>query len=118
MPAPALVQARFFRRHGARRARMHACRAFSIARKSWYPTAAMTNSRDALGKLDELNARALEGGGKTRVEKQHAAGKLTARERIDLLLDPNSFVELDRFVTHRCSDFGMQEQKILGDGVV
>src|SRR4029078_3776221 len=60
----------------------------------------------------------LEGGGKDRVDKQHAAGKLSARERVDLLLDPNSFVELDRFVTHRCADFGMQDQKILGDGVV
>jgi propionyl-CoA carboxylase beta chain len=68
--------------------------------------------------LDERNAKALEGGGKDRVEKQHAAGKLTARERLDLLLDPGSFVELDRFVTHRCADFGMQDQKILGDGVV
>jgi propionyl-CoA carboxylase beta chain len=68
--------------------------------------------------LDERNQKALAGGGPDRVEKQHAAGKLTARERIDLLLDPGSFVEMDRFVTHRCSDFGMQDQKILGDGVV
>ena len=51
-------------------------------------------------------------------QKQHEAGKLTARERIDLLLDPGSFVELDKFVTHRCADFGMEEQKVLGDGVV
>ncbi|MCA9640677.1 MAG: acyl-CoA carboxylase subunit beta, partial [Myxococcales bacterium] len=71
-----------------------------------------------LAKLDALNAQALEGGGKARIEKQHAAGKLTARERIDLLLDPGSFVEVDRFVTHRCGDFGMNEQKVLGDGVV
>jgi propionyl-CoA carboxylase beta chain len=68
--------------------------------------------------LDERNRKALEGGGKDRLEKQHAAGKLSARERIDLLLDPGSFIELDRFVTHRCADFGMQDQKILGDGVV
>src|SRR5882672_8448564 len=68
--------------------------------------------------LDERNQKALEGGGKDRIDKQHQAGKLTARERVDLLLDPGSFVELDRFVTHRCSDFGMQDQKILGDGVV
>jgi propionyl-CoA carboxylase beta chain len=72
----------------------------------------------AFKELDERNAKALEGGGKDRVEKQHAAGKLTARERLDLLLDPGTFVELDRFVTHRCADFGMQDQKILGDGVV
>src|SRR5258706_6591215 len=57
-------------------------------------------------------------GGAARIAKQHEAGKLTARERVDLLLDPGSFIELDRFVTHRCADFGMQEQKILGDGVV
>jgi propionyl-CoA carboxylase beta chain len=60
----------------------------------------------------------LRGGGEARVERQHAAGKLTARERIELLVDPGSFVEIDRFVTHRCIDFGMQDQKILGDGVV
>jgi propionyl-CoA carboxylase beta subunit len=78
----------------------------------------MSNGRDAVQKLDLLNEKALEGGGKARVERQHAAGKLTARERIDLLLDPGSFVETDRFVTHRCTDFGMQEQKVLGDGVV
>ena len=72
----------------------------------------------ALIRLDELNAQALQGGGPARIDKQHAAGKLTARERIDLLLDPGSFVELDRFVTHRCSDFGMREHKVLGDGVV
>ena len=69
-------------------------------------------------RLEELNARALEGGGKARVEKQHAAGKLTARERIDLLMDPGSFIELDRFVAHRCNDFGMEKDRPLGDGVV
>src|SRR5262249_27672268 len=58
------------------------------------------------------------GGGQERIDKQHAAGKLTARERIALLVDPGSFVEMDRFVTHRCADFGMAQQKILGDGVV
>ncbi|MFH0900983.1 MAG: acyl-CoA carboxylase subunit beta [Pseudomonadota bacterium] len=58
------------------------------------------------------------GGGQERIERQHKAGKLTARERIDLLLDPGSFVELDKLVTHRCADFGMERQKILGDGVV
>ncbi|HEY6560892.1 MAG TPA: acyl-CoA carboxylase subunit beta [Polyangiaceae bacterium] len=73
---------------------------------------------DSIAKLEGLNAKALEGGGAARIEKQHAAGKLTARERLDLLLDPGSFVEVDRFVTHRCADFGMQEQKVLGDGVV
>jgi propionyl-CoA carboxylase beta chain len=58
------------------------------------------------------------GGGADRIAKQHEAGKLTARERIDLLLDPGSFTELDKFVTHRSHDFGMEDKKILGDGVV
>ncbi|MCG8418255.1 MAG: acyl-CoA carboxylase subunit beta [Proteobacteria bacterium] len=65
-----------------------------------------------------MEAEAALGGGRSRIDKQHQAGKLTARERIDALLDDGSFVEMDRFVTHRCADFGMQEQKILGDGVV
>jgi len=73
---------------------------------------------EKLKKLEELNARALLGGGEARVERQHAAGKLTARERIELLVDPGTFVETDRFVVHRCADFGMDEQKIPGDGVV
>jgi propionyl-CoA carboxylase beta chain len=71
--------------------------------------------------LEELEARltaARLGGGVERIERQHAAGKLTARERIDLLLDGDSFVEIDALVTHRCTDFGMQEQRIPGDGVV
>jgi propionyl-CoA carboxylase beta chain len=59
-----------------------------------------------------------EGGGSERIEQQHAKGKLTARERVDLLLDPGSFVELDRFVTHRSTDFGLADKRILGDGVV
>jgi propionyl-CoA carboxylase beta chain len=71
-----------------------------------------------LARLDEMNRRAIEGGGAARVAKQHEAGKLTARERIDLLLDPGSFVEIDRFVVHRCTDFDMEKNKILGDGVV
>src|SRR6187397_567583 len=58
------------------------------------------------------------GGGEARIERQHGAGKLTARERLDLLLDPGSFVELDAFVTHRATEFGMAEQRVLGDGVV
>ena len=71
-----------------------------------------------LKQLEELNTQALQGGGAERIERQHAAGKLSARERIDLLLDPGSFVEVDKFVVHRCTDFGMQGQKVLGDGVV
>ena len=68
--------------------------------------------------LDRKDREALLAGGKERIEKQHAAGKLTARERIDLLLDKGTFVELDRFVTHRCNDFGMEDRKFLGDGVI
>jgi propionyl-CoA carboxylase beta chain len=67
----------------------------------------------------ESRLRAAElGGGVERIKKQHEAGKLTARERVDLLLDPGSFVEVDALVTHRCRDFGMERQRIPGDGVV
>ncbi|HEX7600962.1 MAG TPA: acyl-CoA carboxylase subunit beta [Polyangiaceae bacterium] len=72
----------------------------------------------SLARLDDMNARALLGGGADRIKKQHQGGKLTARERIDLLLDPGSFIEIGRFVTHRCTDFEMHQQKFLGDGVV
>ena len=68
--------------------------------------------------LEKRTQEALLGGGQDRIDKQHKEGKLTARERIDLLLDKGTFVELDRFVTHRCTDFGMQEKKFYGDGVV
>lgn len=73
---------------------------------------------DNLKKLQEMRQKALEGGGKARIDKQHEKGKLTARERIDLLLDKDSFEEFDAFVTHRCQDFDMDKKKILGDGVV
>ncbi|MEK6608265.1 MAG: acyl-CoA carboxylase subunit beta [Myxococcota bacterium] len=73
---------------------------------------------DPYKRLEDMERAALVGGGPERVERQHAAGKLTARERIEVLLDPGSFTELDKFVTHRCADFGMQEKKIPGDGVV
>src|SRR3954469_6695048 len=72
-------------------------------------------------RIEELKRRlaaAELGGGKDRVEKQHAAGKLTARERIELLLDAGTFVEMDRLRTHRCLDFGMADKKFPGDGVV
>jgi propionyl-CoA carboxylase beta chain len=72
-------------------------------------------------KLEELAERdraAFDGGGEVRRAKQHAEGKLTARERVELLLDPGSFVELDRYVEHRCRDFGMDETRTPGDGVV
>ena len=73
---------------------------------------------EKIKKLEELNAAALLGGGADRIERQHKAGRLTARERIDLLLDPGSFTEVDKFVVHRCNDFGMEQEKIPGDGVV
>ena len=69
-------------------------------------------------KLTELREESKLGGGKERIDAQHKRGKLTARERIDMLLDPSSFVELDPFVVHRCADFDMDKKKILGDGVV
>ena len=69
-------------------------------------------------KLQESNQRALAGGGEERAQRQHEQGKLLARERLDLLLDSGSFVELDRLRTHGCSDFGMEKQKFLGDAVV
>ena len=73
---------------------------------------------DKLKELGDFKKRALLGGGKERIDKQHASGKLTARERIDLLLDKGSFRETDMFVTHRCIDFDMDKKKIPGDGVV
>ncbi len=69
-------------------------------------------------RLAELDRLAEQGGGEARRARQHAAGKLTARERIDLLFDPGTFQEIDRFVTHRCRDFGMDAESIPGDGIV
>ena len=69
-------------------------------------------------RLADLEAAAEAGGGEDRIDKQHKAGKYTARERIDLLLDSGSFVELDKLKTHRCTDFGMDSKTIPGDGVV
>ena len=74
--------------------------------------------QEILRKLEEKRQAARQGGGERRVAAQHAKGKLTARERIDLLLDENSFEEWDMFVEHRCSDFGMDAQAVPGDGVV
>ena len=72
-------------------------------------------------KLEELRSfkeKARLGGGEERIEKQHKLGKLTARERIDMLLDTGSFRELDMLVTHRAHDFGMEKKKYLGDSVI
>ncbi len=74
--------------------------------------------REKLGLLERRAAEAELGGGEARLKAQHAKGKLSARERLDLLLDDGSFVELDRFVVHRSHDFGLEEQRIFGDGVV
>ena len=74
--------------------------------------------RDKLGLLERRAAEAELGGGAARLKTQHDKGKLSARERLDLLLDEGSFVELDRFVVHRSHDFGLEEQRLYGDGVV
>jgi propionyl-CoA carboxylase beta chain len=74
--------------------------------------------QEILKRLEEKRAAARAGGGEKRVAAQHAKGRLTARERIELLLDPDSFEEWDMFVEHRCADFGMAENKVPGDGVV
>jgi propionyl-CoA carboxylase beta chain len=74
--------------------------------------------QEKLKRLAEMRAQAELGGGEARIKAQHAKGKLTARERLDLLLDEGSFREFDRFVTHRETEFGLSEQVVLGDGVV
>ena len=78
----------------------------------------MSTNEERLDRLEHMRVEALLGGGAVRIERQHAWGKLTARERLDLLLDPGSFIELDAFVTHRATEFGLAEHHILGDGVV
>ena len=78
-------------------------------------------TKSAADRLQELRRRSDEaeaGGGAERREKEHKAGKLTARERIQLLLDEGTFEELDKFVRHRCTDFGMEDQRPAGDGFV
>lgn len=76
------------------------------------------SKQEKIARLESMNEEALKGGGEDRIAKQHEKGKLTARERIDLLLDQGSFQEIGKFVTHRATDFGMDKQKVLGDGVV
>src|SRR3954469_19896144 len=75
-------------------------------------------SQTKLARLKELETRAQEGGGQDRIQKQHAAGKMTARQRLESLLDENSFEEFDKLVVHRSQDFGLDKQIYLGDGVV
>src|SRR5216117_1233200 len=74
--------------------------------------------KENLAELERRNREALLGGGEERIAKRHAEGKGSARDRIDQLLYPGSFVEFDRFKVHRCTDFGMEDRKIYGDGVV
>jgi propionyl-CoA carboxylase beta chain len=78
----------------------------------------MASLEDKIKKFEEKNLLAEQGGGTDRIARQHAAGRMAARERIKVLLDPGSFVEMDKFMTHRATDFNMQENRILGDGVV
>ena len=75
-------------------------------------------SNEKVDRLLDLRAHSKEGGGKARIEKQHVKGKLTARERIHILLDKGTFEEIDAFVTHRSTAFGLDKQKILGDGII
>ena len=75
-------------------------------------------NKQKVKQLIELRAQAKLGGGQKRIDSQHSKGKYTARERIDMLLDEGSFEELDMFVTHRCTNFGLEKEKYLGDGVV
>jgi propionyl-CoA carboxylase beta chain len=74
--------------------------------------------KELIKQLNAFNRKAEWGGGEDRIARQHAAGKRTARERIELLLEKGTFVELDKFVTHQCHDFGLEKQRPLGDGVV
>ena len=69
-------------------------------------------------RLEDAKNKALEGGGRNRIDTQHSRGKLTARERVDLLLDKDSFREYDMLKTHRCTEFAMEKEQYFGDGVV
>lgn len=85
------------------------------------PCTKIAFQRHSTSITEKINQKRIEskvGGGEARIKTQHAKGKLTARERLDLLLDPNSFTEYDAFVQHICTDFGMENKNITGDGVV
>ncbi|HEY4385580.1 MAG TPA: carboxyl transferase domain-containing protein, partial [Ktedonobacteraceae bacterium] len=90
----------------------------TTSERSTQETNPLRGTHEKIAELHELQEAAILGGGSKRIETQHRKGKLTARERLELLLDPGSFNELDMFVTHRAADFGLDEQKIPGDGVV
>ncbi len=91
-----------------------------MTRKAKTPSAKASKKKlpDPIAELDRRNRAAEEGGGAERIERQHKAGKLTARERIEALLDPESFQESGRLVVHRSTDFGMEDRRIPGDGVI
>jgi propionyl-CoA carboxylase beta chain len=76
------------------------------------------NNEELISDLERRNEEAFHGGGEARLKKQNESGKLTARERIDILFDPGSFVEIDRFATHRCNNFGLEKNRTPGDGVI
>lgn len=76
------------------------------------------NKKAIYKELEEYNKTAIQGGGLSAIERQHNSGKLTARERINILLDTGTFVELDKFKIHQCHELGMDNKHILGDGVV
>src|SRR6202140_653112 len=90
----------------------------TTSKRTSQETTSLKGTKEKLEELNRLKEAAMLGGGVKRIEAQHKKGKLTARERIDLLVDPGTFNELDMFVTHRSTDFGLAEQKIPGDGVV
>jgi acetyl-CoA carboxylase carboxyltransferase component len=81
-------------------------------------SASVLNSLNVKETLKKKREEALLGGGQKRIDQQHKKGKLTARERVHLLLDEDSFVEYGAFMEHRCTDFGMEKEKYLGDSVV
>jgi propionyl-CoA carboxylase beta chain len=81
-------------------------------------SASTLNSLKVKEDIKEKRKQLLVAGGQKRTDSQHKKGRLTARERIELLVDPNSFVEYDSFVEHRCHDFGMDKEKIIGDSVI
>src|ERR1700690_3607619 len=83
---------------------------------SYNPSA--MNPEEKIAELKKRNQLAEEGGGEKRRERQHQEGKMSARERIEFLLDDGTFEETDKLVTHRCNDFGMAEQKVYGDGFI
>src|SRR5438093_4034910 len=90
----------------------------TMSERSAQDSPRLKDTHEKVAELQDLKAAAMLGGGPRRIEAQHKKGKLTARERLDLLLDPGTFNELDMFVTHRSTDFGLDDQRIPGDGVV